>query len=624
MFASCLSLLAVMVIAVAAYGLGRPLIRGLKLAENDALTADVFAIATGLIAASLVLVALGLIGCLYRETVGVFSLAAAFWGIGELGRAIANGSQAHQCDSHPTPRETGYMRLPARPLLLLAAMALVLTIVAALAPPTAGDALCYHLEIPKQFLHEHRIAYLPDTDNSTYPLLVEMLYLWALVLDGPVAAQLVHCGLGILLALAAVLLARPLLGRKSSWAVGCLTLLVPGVSNQMTAPLNDIGLAAFTTLALTAWWHACVEEQHPNWYLLAGWCLGGALGTKHLAIVFALVIATVFVVYAWRQRAWRQVLTGGAATLVVAASVSGVWYLRAAWHHGNPVYPFFQDAISASGRPTLPADKAPLGHGAVNFVAAPWMVTMFPDRFGGRGHQLGVAFLAFLPGLVLCRRLRKLALLLQIAFGYFVCWYLLRQNVRFLLPLIPLASVALAWVWIESRRLPVWPRRLFALAMVLAVLANVAVCARRARDKVAVALGLETRESYLSRCEPSYPIALWVNSLGQRTHILSVEQRMFYFTGLATRESIYRRRTGYHHGLTSPGDLSRRLRDDGFTHVLLADAICGSGIHYNPTLGRLVEAAIQSGGGATLERLAQREFEDADGVVRRYRLIALR
>jgi hypothetical protein len=624
MFASCLSLLSVMILALAAYGIGRPLIRGLNLAENDALAAAVLAIASGLIAASLVLVVLGLSGCLYREPVGVLSLAAAFWGIGELGRAIANRSWLQNRNNRRDPHEVGFKQWHARPLLLLAAIALVLTVFAALAPPTAGDALCYHLEIPKQFLREHRIAYLPDTDNSTYPLLVEMLYLWALVLDGPVAAQLVHCGFGILLALAAVLLATPLLGRKSSWAVGCLTLLVPGVTNQMTAPLNDVGLAVFTTLALTGWWHACVEEQHPNWYLLAGWCLGGALGTKYMAIVFALVIAAVSAVYAWRQAAWRRVLAGGAATFVVAASVSGVWYLRAAWHHGNPVYPFFQDTISGSGRPTLPADKAPLGHGPVNFLAAPWMVTMFPERFGGRGHQLGVAFLAFLPGLVLCRRLRNLLLVLQIAFGYFACWYLLRQNVRFLLPLIPLASVAVVWVWVESRRLPVWPRRLFALAMVLVPMANVAVCARRARDKAAVALGLETRESYLSRCEPSYSIAVWTNSLGLRTHILSVEQRMFYFTGLATRENIYRRRTRYHHGLASPGDLSRRLRGDGFTHILLADSIRGSGIRYNPTLSRLVEAAIQSDGGATLECLAQREFEDADGVVRRYRLIALR
>jgi hypothetical protein len=615
-------------IAVAAYGTGRPLVRGLKLAEDDALADGVLSVAAGLVAAGLVLAALGLAGWLYREVVGVLSLAAAFWGIGESGRAWTIrrprriDEPVGERPSDSSGREPPW--LLRRGLVALAAVALTLTLVAALAPPTAGDALCYHLELPKQFLREHKLAYLPDTDNSTYPLFVEMLYLWALVLDGPVAAQLVHYGLGVLLALGGVLLATPLIGRNWGWCAGCATLLVPGISNQMTAPLNDVGLAAFTTLALACWWRACVDEENPHWYLLAGWLLGGAMGSKHLAILFALVAAAVFAAYAWRQRAWRRVLVGGAAGLVVANSVGGVWYLRAAWHHGNPVHPFFQEKIRGEGRPTLPADKAPLGRGAVNLVLAPWMVTMFPERFGGRGHQLGLVFLAALPGLFFCRRLRGLALLLQICLGYFVGWYLLRQNVRFLLPLVPLASVAVVWVLSEASRLPAWPRRLFALAMAATLLVSVAICVRRARDRVAVALGMETRESYLSRCEPSYEIALWANSLGLRTHILSAEQRTFYFAGQTTRESIYRRRTGYHRGLASPGDLSRRLRDDGFSHLLLADTVGGDGIRYNPTLSRLVDEAIRADGGATLECLAQHDFQDADGVTRRYRLVALR
>jgi hypothetical protein len=619
-------------IGVAAYGIGRPLIRGLKLAEGDGLAEGVLSVAAGLVAASLVFVALGLAGWLYREAVGVFSLAAAFWGVGEIGRTWTLGRAGRgdrQRDKPASEQPGGWFahEPPAwldRGLLALSAAALILTLIAALAPPTAGDALCYHLELPKQFLREHSIAYLPDTDNSTYPLTVEMLYLWALVLDGPVGAQLVHCGLGVLLALATVLLATPLVGRRWGGCAGCLTLLVPGISNQMTAPLNDVGLAAFTTLALACWWRACVDEEHSHWYLLAGWMLGAALGTKHLAILFALVGLAVFAGYAWRQGAWRRVLGGAASTLVVAISVGGVWYVRAAWHHGNPVYPFFQEKISGEGRPTLPADKTPLGRGAVNLALAPWMVTMFPERFGGRGHQLGVVFLAALPGLFVCRRLRGLSLLLEICLGYFVCWYLLRQNVRFLLPVVPPACVAVVWVLSEARRLPVWPRRLFALTMSAVFLFSVAIGARRVCDKAAVALGLETRDSYLSRCEPSYAIALWANSLGLRTHILSVEQRLFYFTGQATRESIYRRRTGYHERLTSPRDLSRQLRRDGFTHVLLADAIRGEGIRYNPTLRCLVEEAIGADGGATLECLAEHDFQDADGVTRRYRLVALR
>lgn len=628
MIGSLLSLLAVTILGVAAFGVGRPIVRGLKVAEGDPLARGVLSVATGLVAFSLMLTALGLVGCLYREVIGAITLAAAFWGIGELGRA--NGERVLRAawqsvgkapalaggDSPPRWLSSG--------IVLLSVTAAATAAIAALAPPTAGDALCYHLELPKVFLREHAIVYLPDSDNSTYPLLIEMLYLWALSIDGPVAAQLVHYGLGLLLSSAAVLLATPIVGRPWAWFAGVLTLLVPGVGNQIAAPLNDVGLAAFTTLALAAWWQACVEEEHPNWYLVAGWFLGAALATKHLAIVFAAVCLAVFAWYSWRQHAWRRILIGAATTLVVAVSISGVWYLRAAWHHGNPVYPFFQETLTGGGGPTLAADKAPLGRGLTNLVAAPWPVTMHPERFGGRGHQLGIVFLAVLPGLIFCRRLRGLPLLLEICLGYFVCWYLLRQNVRFLLPLVPLASVAVVWVAMESRRLPAWPRWLFAAAMTTMLLANVAVGVRRTRDRAAVALGWERRDAYLARSEPSYELALWANSLGPQVRLLTMEHRTFYFNCPATRENLYRRRTGYDRNLSSPRDLSRRLRGDGFTHLLLADATSGDGIHFNQTLCRLVEQAMADDGGTSLECLTHHTFEDADGALRRYRLIALR
>ena len=179
-------------------------------------------------------------------------------------------------------------------MLLLAGAACVGSLVGALAPPTAGDALCYHLDLPKRFLAEHALCYPPYSDNATFPLLVEMWYLWGLALDGAVAAQLVHWTLGILLALAAVVLARPILGRAWAWIVGAVVVLVPGVNNQMTAPLNDLGLAVLTTLALAAWWRATVGMEGRRWFLLAGLAGGGALGTKYLALVFALAVAATW------------------------------------------------------------------------------------------------------------------------------------------------------------------------------------------------------------------------------------------------------------------------------------------------------------------------------------------
>ncbi|HEX7447447.1 MAG TPA: hypothetical protein VF306_07870 [Pirellulales bacterium] len=641
MLASFLSLLTLVTIAAAAFGLGRPLVRALGVAEEDALTTGVFSVGAGLIAAGVGLAALGFAGLLYKSVIGVLSLAAAFYGVAQLGQACrARYQTAKTLEPPGAVAPCAPPRAAVRQALFwLAATAAAGSLIAALAPPTAGDALCYHLELPKRFLLEHTLVFLPDSDNSTFPLMAELWYLWALALDGPVAAQLVHWGLGLLLALASAVLATPLLGRRWAWCVAATVLLTPLVSNQMTAPLNDVAVAVMATLALSAWWRAVFDHETTRYDLLAGWFAGGALAIKYVAMLYLAATAVVTLMAIARRGPTRAVIMGGCGAALVAACVCGPWYLRAAWHTGNPVYPFFNDVLSGaqptalfaepgtaasprhlplSGRPVLAAP-----HLAVACALSPWQITMHPERFGGRGHQLGILFLATLPGLLFCRRLRGLRFFLSISLLYFVAWYGLRPNVRFLLPILPLLCTGVVWVWMEWRRLPAGPRRCLGCLTAAILLVGAAIAPLRARDRWPVALGIETRDAYLLRCEPSYRAAAWANALlAPDDCILSQEQRGFYFNTRLARENVFRRRTQYDRRLASPGLLSQTLRGAGFTHLLLAEAVSGP-VHYNATLSRLADQA-SSVRPDTLECLAECEVVDNEGSVRRYRLIALR
>ncbi|MDZ4780844.1 MAG: phospholipid carrier-dependent glycosyltransferase, partial [Planctomycetia bacterium] len=406
MLASFTSILTLVAILLAAYGVGRPLVRAWRLEMEDRCALAVWSVSLGLIVVGVLWMGLGCVGLLYLELIAVFTVAAASWGIGEIVQASIH---RRTC---PVLREKVMDELGPQAsriwLKLFGAcclIALLASLTSAVAPPTAGDALCYHLELPKRFLQEHRLAYLPDHENSTFPLLVEMWYLWALALDGGVTAQLMHWALGGLLALAAVLLARSVVGRDWAWFAGGIVLLAPGVTNQMTAPLNDVGLAVFTTLAVAAWWRAAIDDDGPHWYLSAGLMLGGAIGVKYLALLFAAALFTTWFGLAWRDRERTKSWLRGAAIMVVLASaVAGPWYARAAYYRGNPVYPFFQSALDESAAPTIRESKLPLGRTPWGLLAAPWAVTMHAEDFGGRGHQLGAAFLALLPGLLIARR----------------------------------------------------------------------------------------------------------------------------------------------------------------------------------------------------------------------------
>lgn len=656
MLDSLLSLLALSTLTMAAFGLGRPLWRGLRLDEDDPLAAGVWSVGLGLVVGGMTLVGLGLCGLLYVPLIGVLTTGAAFWGLGQLVQArvrraaelderagrfeplLEPDEAAETADDRSEPGPPPWV---VRGVLWAAGLAAAGSLVAALAPPTAGDALCYHLELPKQFLIRHGLVFLPYHDNSTFPLLAEMWYLWGLALQGGVCAQLVHWGLGLLLALGSVVLATPIVGRPWAWVVGALVLLVPGVNNQMTAPLNDVALAAVTVLATAAWWRAAAGGEGRRWFLLAGVMAGAALGTKYVALLFVPALAVPWLWLAVRRpERRRELLQGAAVVAVVAASVAGVWYVRAAWYRGNPVYPFFGELnVDVSlretqshlaerngyAKETLPASKAPLGRSPLALLSAPWQVTMHPERFGGRGHQLGILPLVALPGLVFCRRLRGLGVLLAVAGAYAVIWFLLRQNERFLFPVVPLLAVAIAWVWAELRRFSPAARAVTAGAFALCVAAMALVGLHRAAGAWAVVTGREDPETYLIRHDPTYPAAAMLNRLGgPGTHLLSQDYRAFYFQHPVTRESILRRETGYDRLMRRPGQLVSALKGAGFTHLLLAEVVAGDAPDYDPTLRRLIDAELAGPAGEKLWVVSRYEHHAPDGVVRRYRLIELR
>jgi hypothetical protein len=648
MIAQLFSLLSLATIALASYGVGRPIVRGLSLGQGDRLSTAVWSVGAGLVVAGTALAGLGLVGLAYSPLIGGLSLAACFWAMGQIASGHDKTSASAVAwtvdgSGRPRPREPDRAEECSRPpwappptwlrrgVLSLAGLACLGSLAAALAPPTAGDALCYHLELPKTFLADHAIRHLPDSENSTYPLLTEMWYLWGLALDGGVAAQLVHWGLGVLLGLATVVLATPVLGRPWAWVAGALVLLVPGVNNQMTAPLNDVALALWTTLLAAAWWRVAVAGESRRWLVLAGLAAGGALGTKYVAM---LMLAALAIASAWafcrHPHRRRPLLEGAAVVAVLATSVAGPWYLRASWYRGNPVYPFLSEVFesgpdAAEQHETLPESKSPLGRSLAGALSAPWQVTMYPERFGGRGHQLGVLLLAAVPGVVFTRRLRGLGTLASVGLVYCGLWYLLRQNVRFLLPAVPLLTVAAVWVWVEMRRFPALPRLAAGAAFAAVLAAYALIPLARSRDRLPVAVGLESREEYLLRHEPTWPAATVLNHwFGPDAHLLSQDYRAFHFQCRVTRENVYRRRTGYDRTLADPADLSRTLRRAGFTHLLLAENLADRGIQYDPVLSRLAEAQWSTAASDSLVTLADYRFQDADGALRRYRLVMLR
>src|SRR3989338_4580768 len=115
-----------------------------------------------------------------------------------------------------------------------------------LAPETANDSLCYHLNLPKQFLWAHQVFALPYDVNAGFPLLMEMLYTLGLGIGGAGLAKFFHFLTGLIPAgCIAAAASRMVPSQYGKWA-GLLFLTTPGILNQLGTTYVDVGLACFT------------------------------------------------------------------------------------------------------------------------------------------------------------------------------------------------------------------------------------------------------------------------------------------------------------------------------------------------------------------------------------------
>src|SRR5262245_40307275 len=186
------SLVALGAIALSAWGLGRPLARWFRIAPADPLATLVWSLALGFVVAGQGLTVWGLVGGLSAPAIRYATMAAATLGGIQVLWSLARGwtrtsrpstatdaqrasaafdvghwtfdversaKNEHRTSHVPRPtsnKKEQRARLTCR-LLTVAAWGLSLlaaggSLVSALAPPVAGDALCYHLELPKVFL----------------------------------------------------------------------------------------------------------------------------------------------------------------------------------------------------------------------------------------------------------------------------------------------------------------------------------------------------------------------------------------------------------------------------------------------------------------------------------------
>jgi len=567
-------LLPLLGLALTALVLGRTVSRRLGFAGK--LERWTVALALGLALSAHLLLFLGLAGLL--RPVPVLVVAAGVGSFAWLGRQGPQGQQG------PQGRENFSAHVPAVPEVpevpgvpavrwALAAAAFAPFLLLALYPPTAFDATLYHLPFARAFVESGGVPYVMDRRVPVFPQANEILFAAVMMFGRDVAAQ----GVQLLMTLCTAALAF-LWGRRTwperPWAGGLAAAIFLG--NPLVAYLAgtayiEAGLTLFVTAALYGLdrWR---EEGGRGWLALSALFAATACDVKYLGLFF-LGIAGLGVLVAGRQL--RDVLLFAAVALAFLAP----WYLRIYAFHGNPLFPYLPGIFGHNvWNPIESPESPPPGEHLVRWLRLPWDL-VFARRSYNSQPPLSPVYLAALPLLLLgAWRDARLRLALLIVGIYTFVFTFLPPDPRYLEPVLPLASLAvagsLARVWARGR-----PRSAIAALCLVCFLPGWLYAGYRIRKQGPPPLSPAAREAYLDRQLPLYPAIAWLNrTLGPRYTVwaLYAENMAFYadgrflgdWFGPASYPQVLREVQG-------PGNLAARLRRLGADHLLVTTRIGG-------------------------------------------------
>jgi hypothetical protein len=418
-------------------------------------------------------------------------------------------------------------------LLGLLTGALIPPFLSALVPPYSWDAQVYHLTIPKLYLEHHGICYVPFNVYSNMPLNIDMLFLLGMGVGDDIVAKLLHYALGLLVCVALYGFSRHYFVERVGILASVLFVTHPMVNYEFGVAFVDVGMAFFFILMVWSFIELLRSGQ-VQWAVIMGLFGGTLMGSKYTGALGVFSVLIVFLAslgvagmrsgrqgeagligHATVQRKWLLV----AIFLCVSVALALPWLVKNLIYTGNPVYPMLYGLLD--GRDWTPTMAQQLidwqhnigqGRTVTDCLLLPWRV--FFESGPGYQHfagKLSPLSLATLPLVIfLLGRNQLMRILLAIFVLFFILWALGVQQVRFLIPALPLLGiVAAAGIeWLQDRGLHL-PYGLLLTMVVIVSMMSVAwhrdgPSPAALGDHLRVIVGEQTRDGFLRPRVRSY------------------------------------------------------------------------------------------------------------------------
>lgn len=333
-----------------------------------------------------------------------------------------------------------------------------LDIVEVLSPAMDADSLAYHYDLPRRFLEQGAVQFVPRAVDGAVPLLIQMTYAPLMALGGHKAPQVWAMATTWIAAAFLFGLARKHVGDHWAAITAIIFLGTPAVVYGGGTGQAEVRMALFVLSAAYALgrWRT---DAHLGWAAVAGLCCGFLMGSKFTGLLFA---AAGGVLVLALPRRWIGALVFGSMALAAGFQ----WYGWNFLHTGDPVFPmlfpwlgvsdprFWNPEVDSLFRQLFLGSETPLPRNLTNFFAYPFIATFDPSSAlesgrTGLGPTVVMAFPMMLWGAWRHRRRLASSPLLPMAgfvFLFYCLWFPMggSQRVRHLLPLWPLLLLLMA------------------------------------------------------------------------------------------------------------------------------------------------------------------------------------
>lgn|GEM_PF-4272220 len=276
-------------------------------------------------------------------------------------------------------------------LLISLAIIFSLFFLQAFSPVIGWDASTHHYVLPQRYLEVGRVHPVREIIFGNYPALVHNLYAWMFALGGVAAAGLLNWYVALLVTILIYSYGRTLHSRTAGLISALIFMSAPTMGWITTAGYIDLYMVLYLLAGIVAWEHHRREER-PGLPWVAALLFGCSLGTKHLAILYCLIIGIARVLTdRLKKSSWSEV----AQVAGIAIAIGAPWFIRSWIVSGNPIDPFLPKFFDPNYVVTNPV--------SVNSWSQPtlqrstWLLLTWPWRFVIDFTLIGAWYRALMP-----------------------------------------------------------------------------------------------------------------------------------------------------------------------------------------------------------------------------------